>query len=462
MATKKLSPDPRRRPLRSALAAVVAVAALLGGAGLALAAAGDLDTGFGDGGIAELPTHGQRTSNIVVARDGRITVAHLRHPGCGSRICRLSLALVRLRADGRLDGSFGRGGVVTSHLPSYRGRIHGSRPSDAWVRPVAAAASRGRLVVVGYRYLESPESGEVCGATVRTADYDGSCVTVDEDDYRPAIEAYHPNGSLDRSFIGGGFKVLGRWGERSWFVNVAVQPGGALILAVNAHGRHWLTRLRPNGTLDRSWGSAGRLKLPFSPGGIAVGPDGKVAVYGSSHKKAAIASYTRAGRPDRSFGRGGLLTRRFVGRKGRAESVVGLDFTTGGRMLAVTFASGNTADSGAVVRLSRSGELDRDYGEHGISPVGPVGCASLLASATGEALVSCETFDHPEHWTLLKFDPAGRAVAGFAPQVDHVRSGSNFAYPRLARQGAAVVLRGVGGTKFDARGSKDIAIRALP
>lgn len=120
---------------------------------------GRLDPSFGDGGVVrtDLGSSGEWASSLLLQRDGGVMVAG----SSGS-----SFALVRYRADGRPDPDFGAGGVVTAgpHIGSGRALV---------------ADGAGRLVVAGERLVVEAQR-EV------------------------ALARYHPDGTLDAGFGSGG------------------------------------------------------------------------------------------------------------------------------------------------------------------------------------------------------------------------------------------------------------------
>ena len=108
-------------------------------------------------------------------------------------------------------------------------------------------------------------------------------------------------GALDGSFNGNGkyrdTKGYARYGQIT-FQKVAVQPDGKILMAGNEGAGNTgvldilLERLNTDGSLDAGFGDGGRLLLDFSRpnlpyshdylGGIAVQPDGKILVAGTS------------------------------------------------------------------------------------------------------------------------------------------------------------------------------------
>jgi uncharacterized delta-60 repeat protein len=122
---------------------------------------GDLDPGYGTGGVATLDLgddHLSSASDLVI-QDGKAVVAgsaRLADPNL------MALALARLDENGVLDASFGDGGAVLDH-----------RGATGDFRANAIAAWNGRLIVAGVNVREPGEDGEQYYVLARyTADGD--------------------------------------------------------------------------------------------------------------------------------------------------------------------------------------------------------------------------------------------------------------------------------------------------
>jgi uncharacterized delta-60 repeat protein len=139
----------------------------------------------------------------------------------------------------------------------------------ALAAPAAAGASvgnfgmavqrDGKIVVAGGAGL-APEGGREFGAVVR----------------------YLPDGRLDRSFGAGDGVVLLR--QQRPFTAVTLQENDRILVASPIGGRAGLTRLLPNGALDKSFGEGGYLyggaSTSFYPTSLAVGKSGRIFVGG--------------------------------------------------------------------------------------------------------------------------------------------------------------------------------------
>ena len=236
-----------------------------------LFAAGDLDPTFSGDGIAtfDYKAH-DHAGDVAVQADGKVVVAGVTD---GLNAVGEDFLVVRFNADGSLDTSFGGGdGFVVTDF----GRRDGA--SAVEVLP------DGRILVAG----GSEESGT--------------------GDYRFALARYTAGGALDTSFGGGdGIVDLPMKGTAR---DMAVQSDGKIVLSGNAEYRLFgLARFNPNGTVDTSFGTGGKVTTDFNEGStvaneVEIAPDGKIVAAGSFNRGAnrgVISRYLPDGRIDTSF-----------------------------------------------------------------------------------------------------------------------------------------------------------------
>ena len=366
--------------------------------------AGDLDPDFGDGGIVTTTFIGPGSASAVDVADvgyqsnGRIIAAGIVIHAQGS-----DFAVARYLADGSLDTSFGIGGRVTTTIGIYD------------YATAAAVQSDDRIVVVGYTSGDDPFFPNNDFALVRY-NSDGSLdmtfgddgiVTTDlsmdwefatgvalqsdgciivagaGEDFSSgtgndfALVRYNTNGTLDSSFGSGG-KVLSHFGSLSESATgVAIQADGKILLAGNSSQAGTstdfaLVRFLTNGTVDSNFGTGGIVKRAVSPHqdeatGIAVQPDGRIVVVGTSDVHSAadftVARYNADGTPDSTFGAGGLV-KTSVGSSASAESVA---LQADGRIVvAGTSHGGTTSYDFELVRYQSDGALDGSFGSGGL------------------------------------------------------------------------------------------------
>ena len=123
-----------------------------------------------------------------------------------------------------------------------------------------------------------------------------------------------PDGSLDPSFGSGG-RVMTDVGPDGTAWAVALQRDGKIVAAGTGRGVFALARYNPNGSLDQSFGTGGIVSTAVGTGdealarAVAVQPEGKVVVAGSTvtctYDDFTLARYTPAGVLDRTFGSNG-------------------------------------------------------------------------------------------------------------------------------------------------------------
>jgi uncharacterized delta-60 repeat protein len=161
---------------------------------------------------------------------------------------------------------------------------------------------------------------------------------------------------------------------------VAIQGNGKIVLAGFARtaGRKAfaLARYHVDGSLDRSFGSGGRVVTAFDGGAaqandVAIAPGGRIVVAGtvtrgnrgaaSRRSDFAVARYRRDGSLDRRFSRNGKLTVDFRGQDGAQAVAV----TRRGKIVAAGYTiSGGDGDF-ALARLRPNGALDRRFSRNG-------------------------------------------------------------------------------------------------
>ena len=170
-------------------------------------------------------------------------------------------------------------------------------------------------------------------------------------------------GSLDRSFGSMGrvttsFPAGGAWGNA-----LAIQADGKIVVAGSVDGAFALARYDPDGSLDTSFGSSGLVTTSFAEGdawgnALAIQANGLIVVGGSAGGKFALVRYTIDGLLDSSFGSGGQLTTWFAGGRAWATAVT---IQTDGKIV----AAGGDGRKFALARYETNGALDNRFGGDG-------------------------------------------------------------------------------------------------
>jgi uncharacterized delta-60 repeat protein/uncharacterized repeat protein (TIGR01451 family) len=239
---------------------------------------GALDTSFGSGGkvLTDFNFNSDRASAVTILSDGKILAG-----GASSH----RPALARYNTDGSLDTSFGAGGKAVVDFA-------GSQNMDA-----LAVQPDGRILLAGI----TTQSGQLV-------------------DMNFTVVRFSANGSLDTTFGSGGQVITDFFGDSDVARAVVVQPDGRIIVAVgdtssgSSTTRNFLVaRYDTDGSLDLTFGSGGFAEADFGPHDsateVAVQGDGKIIVAGRTnvYEDVAMARFTPDGSLDTSFGSGGKV-----------------------------------------------------------------------------------------------------------------------------------------------------------
>jgi uncharacterized delta-60 repeat protein len=251
-----------------------------------------------------------------------------------------------------------------------------------------------------------------------------------------------PDGQLDSSFGVVGSADVDFGSRYDAGESVALAANGKILLAGQrqtyavGRGEIYLSpavvRLRPNGSLDRSFGKKGVRLL--AGGGenaaldVAPTPDGGVVVEVGNEIEAALWKLTRGGSVDADFGKRGLLEVRGRREKyGYHEELFMVPriavLPSGKLLLAATGFPDRGPDDWVrvvAVRLHPDGRVDRSYGHDGWATTSRGrrhAFAEGLALLPGGVLVIATTFDSPpderRRFGAIAFGPDGRLERRF-------------------------------------------------
>ncbi|HZU37096.1 MAG TPA: hypothetical protein VFA18_14340 [Gemmataceae bacterium] len=298
---------------------------------------GGLDVGFGSGGTVSTSKSGAPTVLFAAALyptgtsgDLKILVAG---PGASS-----AFALARYNANGSLDTSFGKGGVVDTSFTQGTG---------ACAR-VGAGARDGVVLV--------PNGTALPKIVMAGSDANNAGIE---------LARYNPDGSLDTSFGSKGTAYVPINGGISLGALARDSVTGDLLVA-GQNGD--LVAFQPNGTLDTLFGTGGmantgadqsnapptntlQMALAVYPATDANGNAGKILIGG---RGSGIARYTASGVLDTSWGGTGTVPTSAQGLAVQADDKIvaasGLQWT--------------------VTRLNTDGSLDSTFGTGGVASAG--------------------------------------------------------------------------------------------
>jgi uncharacterized delta-60 repeat protein len=370
-------------------------------------------------------------------------------------------------AAGTLDSGFGSGGKASTAIDSRVGHAR-----------AVAAQPDGKIVAAGS--TQDPTRGDKFGVVRYTAEGkldtgfgDGGKVSTDSGGKAAIANAiaiqpdgkivavgtshstatgdnivvarYTSDGKLDTGFGDGG-KVSTDLGTRADRANaIALQPDGKIVVAGSTHDsvqgdNFLLVRYTTDGKLDAGFGDRGKVATDFGgkddiANGVAIESDGEIVAAGTSTATAtgdniALARYTADGRPDLGFGLLGKVSESLGTKADHANAVV---IESDGKVV----VAGSTqdpvqGDNFALVRFTTEGQRDTGFGENGKASTDFAGKADI---AHGLALA-----------------PDGKLVA--AGTSTGTATGDNIALARYTRDGKLDTVFGDGGKVSTNLGTK--------
>jgi uncharacterized delta-60 repeat protein len=375
------------RPITAVLAVSVLVSSVLVATGpLALAAAGDLDTTFGAGGLVTTdfgtdPHVGGYAYAIAVQLDGKIVAAGF----AGS-----SFGLTRFNPDGTLDAAFDGDGKVTTGFGRGSAGIFALTVQPDGRIVAVGHQGRGKFAIARYGTdgaLDTTFSGNgkaatdfsprrLDGATDVALQADGQILAAGVAGVRPgpgggkfALVRYNSDGTLDTNFGDEGKATTDFTPRADVPRQVAIQDDGTIVLAGTARGgrEFAMARYNPDGTLDTTFSGDGKAVAAFTPGGsiytVAIQADGKIVAAGSTDDESAfaLARYNTDGTADTTFGEvGGTTTDVTTGHDGVSAVAMQAD----GKIVA---AGDGTSSVFALARYNTDGSLDTTFSGDGIT-----------------------------------------------------------------------------------------------
>jgi uncharacterized delta-60 repeat protein len=251
------------------------------------------------------------------------------------------LAVARYNSNGTLDTTFGLGGKV---VPDFIG--------DNWANTLAVLDD-GKILVAGL------------ALNLASHKYDFSLVRFNSD------------GSLDESFGDNG-RVVTEMESNAYAYCMGVQSSGKIVVGGGTSPDYALTdfalvRYKPNGNLDKSFGTDGKVITDISGFwdrgySLKIQPDDKILFAGSAplsngRRTFALARYEANGALDQMFGAGGKAQTDF----GYDSEAYAVTIQTDGKIIAVGEAYSERGDLNfAVARYNTNGSLDTTFGSGGL------------------------------------------------------------------------------------------------
>ena len=383
---------------------LAALGCMLALASSALAADGDLDASFGDGGIAKVGRDSEVT-RIALQPDGRIIAAG-QVPGGD-----VNTYVARLDENGALDRSFGTDGYVTLQAEG------GMRIGPVAVQP------DGRIVVSG------------------TADPGGAGGAV--------VFRLMPDGSPDTSFSGDGQARIVYGGNAfSTAEGLFVQPNGRIVVAGDAGNDFGVGMLRADGAPAPDFHGGGALRVDLG-GDVervrgAAFQDGRIVVAGLSNfergnsianMRFAVLGIDPDGSPANSFGTGGVVSAEL----GNGAAPLDVTRTRDGGVLVSGGANTNAGARLGLLKLEEDGDPDAAFSGDGRATYELKAGSSVVETATGAFAVSTQRLESQE-LAVARVLPDGALDPAFADGGVRTYPFTTFSASDLVRSGRRLLL----------------------
>jgi len=390
--------------------AAASIVALITATGIfGQAATGNLDPTFGSRGTVRTDFSGNidQANAVAIQPDGKIIAAG---SSFSSSKTVEDFIVARYNANGSLDKRFGNNGKITTDF--FRN-----------VDSIEALVIQpdGKIVVAGFAQLPGN------GGTPRVF----------------ALARYTREGRPDSGFGNGGSITTSFGGTFAAASAIMVQPDGKILVAgtadfnprVPGSGLDFaLARYTENGSLDPSFGDAGKIAFDFfgsfdQANAAVLQPDGKIIVVGSASYDSfnrdigfALTRFNPDGSTDFGFGTGGKQITSFFDAGAKANGVV---LQPDGRFIVAGTASDSAtrpvATDFALARYNADGSLDSSFGIGGESSVPFADSATEQANALvlapdGKIIVAgaaFKTFATPPDFALRRYNSDGSIDTSF-------------------------------------------------
>ncbi len=372
-------------------------------------ASGNLDPTFGSGGTVRTDFSGNidRANAVAIQADGKIVAA-------GSSFSNAKTVedfiVARYNTNGSLDKRFGNNGKITTDFFRNVDQVN-----------ALAIQPDGKIVVAGFAQLAG------AGGTPRVF----------------ALARYTSDGRVDSSFGNGGSLTTSFGGTFAAASAIMLQPDGKIVVAGTADfnprvpnsGLDFaLARYLANGSLDASFGDAGKVVFDFfgsfdQANAAALQPDGKIIVAGSASYDSlnrdigfSLTRFNPDGSTDFGFGAGGKQITDFFDAGAKANGIVlqaDSKFVVAGT--ASDSATRPVATDFALARYNSDGSLDPTFGIGGETSVPFSDSAAEQANALalapdGKIIVAgsaFKTFATPPDFALRRYNSDGSIDTSF-------------------------------------------------
>ncbi|MEI6411805.1 MAG: T9SS type A sorting domain-containing protein [Bacteroidota bacterium] len=366
---------------------------------------GYLDPSFGYNGIATAFTAARaaRPCGMAVAADGKIVWAGASELSGNGNLC-----VVRCLPNGTLDPDFDIDGITYVHEPDQ------DKNDFAFC---VAMQNDQKIVVAG------------CSIQGNVSDF--------------LISRILPGGNQDSTFNQIGILKIDFGSDDERANAIAIQPDQKIIVAGSGTPGFSVARINPDGSLDSTFNTAGKLIFPFNfptalAYAVAVQTDGKIVIAGTAGPNFALLRLNPDGTPDAGFGYMGVRFINFGSNNNSAAKA--LKIQSDGK---IVVTGNDESNQMMLVRCLPNGALDPAFGNNGIHILPEQGNANALdIQPDGSILVAGKSFDR---FGLFKCNPDGSTNTGFGADgssITEVGGLPNEAFSVIYRPDTTILVGG--------------------
>jgi uncharacterized delta-60 repeat protein len=229
--------------------------------------------------------------------------------------------------------------------------------------------------------------------------------------------AWAAAGSLDSTFDGDGRVTLDLGSAQEGAVDVAVQPDGKIVVLGTTGTSGVLARYNSTGALDTAFDSDGVLVFSsIYPSALALQPDGKIIVAGFAGGGWAVARFEDDGAVDSTFETTGWIPENYFD----PSDIAGVALQSDGKIVVVgSTGAEHELGNGMIVRFSDDGKPDETFAGFGyrLWPL-PSGTTGVAVQPNDKIVVVGWTIpgydaDQTEAMAVARYLPDGKPDSSF-------------------------------------------------
>jgi uncharacterized delta-60 repeat protein len=353
--------------------------------------AGTLDSSFGVNGVVttDFDNSVDEAYAVVLLPDKKIIAAGI------ATFNHQNFSLAQYNADGSLDNSFGKKGIVHS----YFGKIFA-------YTYCAAVQQDGKILLGGSMSSDIGNYGNYF-----------------------LLMRYNKNGSLDSSFAHNGIDTIvipNTFNTGGAFRSILVQPDGKIIGAGSSSGTNnnfTVMRFMPTGKPDSSFGINGIARTIFGNDyavDACLQPDGKILVGGNGSAEFLLMRYNTDGSLDNGFGNKGIASANF--RSGSISSTCrAIALQPDGKIVAAgEIQNYRKANEGIILaRFNVDGTTDYSFGNRGGYSLNKfnytVLCKDMALQPNGKIILAGSTLTKQFSFGVARYNNDGSIDSSFGP-----------------------------------------------